>query len=154
MIHSCLLCSRLSHFSDRLVSSLQWCCTKCYGLANYSVKNVSVTLWFCLQRHCKTFCSVRFYQPALYRTCVFVLWTSCLRTKIHHHHYLYYNLKDFLLFITLSCHLLLAGVTGKFAWNNLFLYRKQTGWNTLKPEAARTKIKDYNQSKLTISQLT
>jgi len=26
-------------------------------------------------------------------------------------------------------------VTGKFAWNNLFLYRKQTGWKTLKPEA-------------------
>jgi len=45
-------------------------------------------------------------------------------------------------------------VTGKFAWNNLFLYRKQTGWKALKPEAVRTKIKDYNQSKLTISQLT
>jgi len=34
------------------------------------------------------------------------------------------------------------------------LYRKKTGWKTLKPEAARTKIKDHNQSKLTISQLT
>jgi len=47
-----------------------------------------------------------------------------------------------------------TGVTGKFAWNNSSLYRKQTCWKDLKSEAARTKIKYYNQSKLTISQLT
>jgi len=45
-------------------------------------------------------------------------------------------------------------VTGKFACKNSSLYRKQTCWNDLKSEAVRTKIKDYNQSKLTISQLT
>jgi len=50
--------------------------------------------------------------------------------------------------------LLKCGVTGKFAWNNSSLYRKQTCWKDLKSEAARTKIKDYNQSKLTINQLT
>ena len=45
-------------------------------------------------------------------------------------------------------------VTGKFACNNSSLYRKQTCWNDLKSEAAGTKIRDYNQSKLIISQLT
>jgi len=49
---------------------------------------------------------------------------------------------------------LLTGVTGKFAWNNSSLHRKQTCWKDLKSEAVRTKIKDYNQSKLIISQLT
>jgi len=34
---------------------------------------VSVTLWFSLQCRCKTFCFVCFYQPALWRKCVFVL---------------------------------------------------------------------------------
>jgi len=48
----------------------------------------------------------------------------------------------------------LLGVTGKFACNNSTLYRKQTCWKDLKPEAVRTKIKSYSQSKLTISQLT
>jgi len=51
------------------------------------VKNVSVTLWFCLQRRCKTFCFVCFYQPALCRKCVFVLWTSCLRAKMPYYYY-------------------------------------------------------------------
>jgi len=69
--------------------TLQSCCTKCYGLANNSVRNVSValwfsnavakrsvkqvsvTLWFSLQCRCKRFCSIRFYQPALCRKCVF-----------------------------------------------------------------------------------
>jgi len=31
---------------------------------------------------CKTFCFVCFYQPALSRVCVFMLWTSCLPTNI------------------------------------------------------------------------
>jgi len=48
----------------------------------------------------------------------------------------------------------IVDVTGKFACNNSSLYRKQTCWKDLKSEAARTKIKDYNQSKLIISQLT
>jgi len=45
-------------------------------------------------------------------------------------------------------------VTGKFAWNNTSLYRKQTCWKDLQSEAARSKIKGHNQSKLIISQLT
>jgi len=49
---------------------------------------MSVTLWFCLQRRCKTFCSVRFYQPALCRKCVLQMLISCLRIKIHHQHHL------------------------------------------------------------------
>jgi len=39
---------------------------------------------------CKTFCFACLHQPALCRKCVFVLWTSCLRVKIH---YYYYSLK-------------------------------------------------------------
>jgi len=50
----------------------------CYGLADSSVKNVSVTFWFCLQRYCKTFCFVCFYQAALCRQSLFVLWSPCL----------------------------------------------------------------------------
>jgi len=42
----------------------------------------------------------------------------------------------------------------KFAWNNSSLYRKQTCWKDHQSEAARSKIKDHNQSKLIISQLT
>jgi len=34
-----------------------------------------------------------------------------------------------------------SGVTGKFACNNSLLYRKQTCWNILKPETARTNSK-------------
>ena len=45
---------------------------------------MSVTLWFSLQWCCKTFCFVCFYQPALCRKCVFVLWTSSLRAKLHY----------------------------------------------------------------------
>ena len=39
---------------------------------------------FSLQRRCKTFCFVCFYQPVLCRKCVFVLWASCLPAKHVH----------------------------------------------------------------------
>jgi len=46
-------------------------------------------------------------------------------------------------------------VTGKFACNNLLLYRKQTCWNTLKPETARTNSKKITANKNQLSsQLT
>ena len=47
------------------------------------VRNFAWHRWFSLQRCCKTFC---FYEPALCRMCVFVLWTSCLRAKIHYYY--------------------------------------------------------------------
>jgi len=48
----------------------------------------------------------------------------------------------------------LIDVTGKFAWNNSSLYRKQTCWKDLKYETAGRKLEDCNQSKLIIGQLT
>ena len=58
------------------------CCTKCYGLVNNSVRKVSVTLWFYLQTRCELFCCVCFYQSALCRLCVFVLYglSVCYKT--------------------------------------------------------------------------
>jgi len=50
-----------------------------------SVTKVSVTLWLSLQRRCKMFCMVCFYELAFCRQCVFVLWTSCLLAKEVNH---------------------------------------------------------------------
>ena len=59
---------------------------KCYWLVNSSGKNVSASLWFCLQCLCNvvTFCFVCFYQPAMCRQCLLVLWTSCRTTNQIH----------------------------------------------------------------------
>jgi len=50
------------------------CCTKCYGLVNNSVTKVSVTLLFYIQTRYELFCCVCFYQSALCRLCVFLLY--------------------------------------------------------------------------------
>ena len=71
--NSCFIFIEKLHKADKYLVFI-----KCCGLANNSVKKVIVTLWFCLQRRCKTFCCGCFYQSALRRQCVLVLWTSCL----------------------------------------------------------------------------
>ena len=52
----------------------------------HEVSNFAWHRRFSLQRCCKTFCLACFYQPALCRMCVFVLWTSCLRVKKHYYY--------------------------------------------------------------------
>ena len=65
-------------------SCLLWmqCCTKCYGLVNNSVSKVSVTLLFYLQTRHELLWCVCFYQSALCRQCVFVLYglSVCYKT--------------------------------------------------------------------------
>jgi len=55
-------------------------CTKCYGLVNNSVRKVSVTLLLYFQTRYE-FCCVCFYQSALCRVCVFVLYWLCVCYK-------------------------------------------------------------------------
>ena len=47
-------------------------------LSSMRLQKVSVTLWFRRLQCLVLRCFVCFYQPALCRVCVFILWTSCL----------------------------------------------------------------------------
>jgi len=76
-------------FSQRIV--YVECCSVhacAYGVKSEisQVRNFAWHRWFSLQRCCKPFCFVCFYWPALCRMFVFVLWTSCLRVKIHYYY--------------------------------------------------------------------